>query len=412
MAQSTQRNHQSRNLQTRNHQTSFWLGNTRFRTIRSVAIAAWCVAAAWVDSPITTGQNIDSAGYSRSVAIRADSEPTDWTTASVYRVEHHGGPVAITAMDIATDGRRILIAGEDDVLRLVDAASMTLITSTGGHRDRVRCVSIHPSSRSAVTAGHDGRVMLWSISRSIDGPMRLIRSLDRAPAIAEVVHVPSGSRLMAAGFSPLLYDLPGSLRSDTGRPGETGHRIDCGQNDLRAITFTADDRIVVAGRGGVLHVFENGIEVASKPVNPGAINDLAMLPGTDRVVAVCDAGIVTATDLSTGEVIRSVNLHTGRLFAVVAVASDVVAVAGSDDAIRIIDLSNGQTIGVCRGHRGSISALASVDGALYSAGFDATVRRWSNPNRSIQSARSKQHRLSHGGIDAGPGVTPVRMPSR
>ncbi|MCB0148372.1 MAG: hypothetical protein KDE01_12065, partial [Caldilineaceae bacterium] len=51
--------------------------------------------------------------------------------------------------------------------------------------------------------------------------------------------------------------------------------------------------------------------------------------------------------------------------------------AGADRSLRIWDTDEAATIPVVlNGHQASVNALASVQGALFSAGTDGTIRRW------------------------------------
>ena len=58
-----------------------------------------------------------------------------------------------------------------------------------------------------------------------------------------------------------------------------------------------------------------------------------------------------------------------------------MATAGSDNIIRLWDLSTRRELGQLTGHAGSVSALAYQDGILVSGGFDTFLRIWQVPDQ-------------------------------
>jgi WD40 repeat protein len=75
-------------------------------------------------------------------------------------------------------------------------------------------------------------------------------------------------------------------------------------------------------------------------------------------------------------VIKRIDFLPCKLFTVAGIDKTTIAVAGSDNRIRLVDCSSGEITARLDGHQGSISSLVFCDGSLYSGGFDATVRKW------------------------------------
>ena len=69
----------------------------------------------------------------------------------------------------------------------------------------------------------------------------------------------------------------------------------------------------------------------------------------------------------------------GRLMAAVFLDADRIAVGGSDNIIRVIDVATRRELQQLIGHTGSIAALDyfADSGLLVSCSFDTTVRLWS-----------------------------------
>lgn len=309
-----------------------------------------------------------------------------------------GRPTAVTAMAASEASGLICIGTQDDRLHLIDVKTLKIVAQTAGHRDRIRSVCFSPDGQQVVSVGNDGRLQVWKISsaglnRAISTsevrPATTIsrtQTMDRTPALARVAFSPSGENIIAVGFTKKIYVL--------GRNGNPSGRLACSNMDLRAVTHDSQGRLIVAGQGGAVHVYSDdqmipvGIntsasrlhdhdhEICRCQTNPGSINDVASLPGNGRIVCVCDEGIVSQYDSAGNEVDGRVGISKGRLFAVEPLNSHTVAVAGSDDTIRIVDLAERRITESLVGHRGSIVDLAIVDGKLISAGFDATIRVW------------------------------------
>ncbi|MEM9826620.1 MAG: hypothetical protein AAF958_08525 [Planctomycetota bacterium] len=291
--------------------------------------------------------------------------------------DSEGSPRPVLAMDLDADRGLLCVAAADSRLRFFDAGTLQSMGNVAAHRDRIRCVRFSPDGRRLASVGNDGMLLIWNVGETISIRQRM----EGTPALACVDFDRSGEQLVAGGFGKQLYVL-GSPRSV---------RIQCERGDLRAIAHL-DGRILAGGRHGWLHAFENRRELLERKINPGSINAIIPLRGTPRTVSVCDGGAVVVYDFDTDQILHRIDLGVGRLFSVVAISSDRVAVAGSDDQIRIVDLSEEKTIANLSGHSGSVSSLVTMDGTLISAGYDATVRRW-----DLQSFLRDVDRVAIGG---------------
>ena len=81
-------------------------------------------------------------------------------------------------------------------------------------------------------------------------------------------------------------------------------------------------------------------------------------------------------DTESKRVIHDLEVVGSKLLSVCVVSESHLAVGGSDNMIRIFDLSSGVLVDELRGHTGSVATLRSTDGILFSGSFDTTLRRW------------------------------------
>ena len=282
----------------------------------------------------------------------------------------HRAPV-IKALAIDPLGQQLAMAGDDNRIRVLAAADLDERERLNGHRDLVRSLAFDPSGQRLVSACNAGRLIIW---QRADG-WQPIRRIDSLPAIFALRFSPDGSQLAAAGFQTglLLFDADGRRKT----------QLRCQCRDLRGLVFRQCSRqMAVVGRSGMLHLFDarSGSELGEFPLHPSRIRDIALLPGCDRVVTVGEDGAAIVFDLEQLRVVHAVNLLPCKLFSVVAVDSQTVAVAGSDNRIRLVDCHRGRVTALLEGHRGSISSLAFAKGFLYSGGFDTTIRKWTLPS--------------------------------
>lgn len=339
------------------------------------------------------------------------------TGSQIHRIDLtdiDGRPAAITAMAVSPSAGWICVGTADDRLQLIDAASMEIAGAIVAHRDRIRSVCFSPDGDRIASVGNDGQLIVWAVDK-IRG-LRRVQVIGQTPSLARVAFSPDGGRIIAVGFTNAVYVL--------GRNGNASGQMTCSHTDMRGLTHDVHGRLIVAGRagragrggGGAVHVFDRdgtdpprpsesfakpsmprltnislpsgaavgldaGSDVGDHEIrqcrtNPGTINDVATLPSDGRLVCVCDRGIVSQYDGAGNAVDIRLRIGTGRLFAVEPIDSHRVAVAGSDDVIRVVDLSSRRLTQSLRGHHGSVVDLAMMDGRLISAGYDATVRTW------------------------------------
>ena len=132
-----------------------------------------------------------------------------------------------TAYALSGDDRTVAIGSEDGSVRLLDLDSGQLRTASGRHRAPVNDASFTPDSRTLVTAGQDGDVIVWDV---------------RQAAAARDAHRPPGQRVLSRDRRrrpDALHRQPRRHGADLGSErqpsaGATVHGRCAGQPALRA----------------------------------------------------------------------------------------------------------------------------------------------------------------------------------
>lgn len=288
----------------------------------------------------------------------------------------------VTAIAADPRGEFIAVAGDDHEIRILRASNLGKVTMLQGHRDVIRTLAFAPDGNRLVSAGNDGQLILWDRDESF----ATLQAMQGTPALACVRFSPDGRELAAVGFGNEVFII--------GRGMQATPEFECDCRDLRAVAYRDDNRVLaIAGRSGDLHLFDvaSGLLLGDHALHRSRIHDIAFHRQSNSIVCVSDDGSVTVFDTESRRLRQRLAVTTGKLFAVAILSSQLVAVAGSDNVIRIVNTDEGAVVRTLEGHAGSVSTLASSGGALFSGGYDATLRRW-----SIGDSEASDRRIAEG----------------
>jgi WD40 repeat protein len=296
------------------------------------------------------------------------------------------GDIRSVVTSIAADprGEFVAAAGDDHSIRILRMSDLSTLRTLQGHRDVIRTLAFDPAGSRLVSAGNDGQLIVWNRDKSF----RVHQRIQETPALARVRFSPDGSELAAVGFANEVYVL--------GRSDRERRIFRCNCNDLRAVAYRDDNQLLaVAGRSGDLHLFDpqSGLLLSDHALHRGRIHDIAFHRQTNVAVCVAEDGCVTLFDTANRRLVRRIPVASGKLFAVAVLDPQLIAVAGSDNVIRVVNTDDGTVIRKLEGHVGSVSTLALSGGVLFSGGYDASVRRW-----SIGDAELPQQRIAEGDV--------------
>jgi WD40 repeat protein len=101
-------------------------------------------------------------------------------------------PVTVVqALAFSPDGRRLLSAGRDRLLRLWDAETGALVKEMAGHTDVVFAAAFHPEGRRIASGGRDRVVRIWDAERGEE----LVRLPGHTNYIFSLAFSPDGATL-------------------------------------------------------------------------------------------------------------------------------------------------------------------------------------------------------------------------
>ncbi|PAY19546.1 hypothetical protein CKO51_10525 [Rhodopirellula sp. SM50] len=321
-------------------------------------------APGWATEP----QPPVAAGLSAKPAVERLTQVVESQTIRLRAVSSDFGRTIVQAIASDPRGKLIAVAGDDHAIRIMDTAQLKVRATLQGHTDIIQTLHFDPAGHRLVSAGNDGQLIIWNR----DADFGVDQRMQGTPALACVRFSPDGREIAAVGFENKVYLFTREKRAE--QP-----QAECDCTDLRAVDYSGDGKLLaVAGRSGDLHLFDRATNklIDDYQIHTGRIHDLKFNGLSPVIVTAGEDGYVVMFDTDIKRPIGRIAVTTGKLFSVCILDRQHLAVAGSDNMIRIVNVTLGRVVEQLIGHTGSIAALASSGDALFSGGYDATLKRW------------------------------------
>ncbi len=294
----------------------------------------------------------------------------------------HTSAVTSVAMDPL---RRYVASGSrDSIVRVWSLDDQSLVYELVGHRGDVQTVAFSPDGRYLASSGLDFAVLLWNMEtgeqvRQFSGHSAAVRSL---------VFSPDGATLVTASRDTqvIVWDveLGAAVRTLSGHTATA-----------QTVAFSPDGAMIASGAGDgeiILWNAVTGERLINWTSSINGVNDLDFTADGMRLVSALGDSTVAIWATENGALERTIGVDDVPL-SLALVADQTSAFIGlRSGAVAVIDLANGQTTDVLRGHLGEVYGVAiSADGRIgVSGASDATVRLW-NVTNPAEQARYSDH---------------------
>ncbi len=309
------------------------------------------------------GKTLASAGDDNAVRL--------WDAASgkALRVlQGHEG--AVFSVAFSPDGKTLASGGNDKALRLWDIASGMQLRVLQGHEGWARSLAFSPDSKTLASAGWDKTVRLWNAATC-----KALRVLQQGDcAVSSLAYSPDGKTLASAGDDKTvrLWDAA-SGKALRVLPGHEGWvRSLAYSPDGKTLASAGDDQTVrlwAAASGKALRVLEH----------EGGVNSLAFSPDGKTLVSGGNDKDLLMWDIASGLPLRVLQGHKSSVRSLTySPDGKTLASGGHDRAVRLWDTVGGKALRVLQGHEGWVRCLAySPNGKiLASAGYHLAVHTW------------------------------------
>lgn len=289
----------------------------------------------------------------------------------------------VTALASSKDGRYLAVAGDDHAIRIVDTSTGKTIQTVLGHQDWIQSLLfVYPREESEsiavdspeesvpelFSAGHDGRVLRWKYVFPLEAEEVAI-----VPYAIRSISVSNQRNLLAiGGFADevLLYDLA---------QGQYIHRLQCELKDQRTVRFSPDGQRVLSGSSdGQIRVWETstGTLIANYRHHQRRVHTAVFSTDGTCITSAGEDRHLVRYDVENERVLWSTEMALSKMMSLCLVNDDMIAVAGADNKIRLLDAQTESIVAELSGHTGTVAVMTQCGESLASGSFDTTVRVW------------------------------------
>ncbi len=329
-------------------------------------------------------------------------QPPPTAASQEYRIVTPGDQAL--ALVYSPDGKTLATAGFPGVVNLWDMVNRKRIGTLKGEKSTIRSVTFSPDGKTVACVNDAGLVRLWDLAteelkQTLPGLSDSMRRAARTMMLDSIAFAPDGRLLAVSGFGPTNADGDDRLYELRVFDIKAGQPIwsHMGRGEQACSLAFAPDGATLA-RAGLRTVklwdSKTGEPIRTLTPTKGTIFAVAFTPGGQTLVGGGNiltkdvnhqAGLVTFWNLMTGQIIHTLEGHTGGVHAV-AVSPDGRMVAsggdgygrssnyGSPSEIKLWDIATGKLVRTIDGERGVVRSLAfAPDGKTLVYCDDSTV---------------------------------------
>jgi WD40 repeat protein len=320
-----------------------------------------------------------------------------------------GSQGLIRDLAVTADGRKLLAASTDGLIRIWNLATMSLHAEFAGHGAPLRAVTVTPDNRWAISGGHDNIIKVWDLQSE-----KLFRELEgHTSFITDLAVTPDGSILVSSTFNSVyLWNLPDGRRigelqgnpgralgitpegrfvlsgMEIGRPEErglgiwdikTGARVTVlsgNKTPIGTLAITPDGRFAITGSYDGVMIWDL---TSRQPVGrhdlgkPQEVHSLAIWPDGSRFAAASDDGQLRLWTLHNTSA-KPLPDPDADLFTCVLITADgrQVITGSADGVVRLWHPQTGELAGTLEGHSKRVVTLLITPngGRLISGSYD------------------------------------------
>ncbi len=279
------------------------------------------------------------------------------------------------AIALSHDARLLAAGGENGTLALFRANDNTTFQRLRGHAGKVRAAVFHPQGEWLASAGDDGFIILWTLSRDAE-EMLTIKNKRKWQASEEVWALavsPDGYRIASAGDdnSVTLWEVKtgaSSLSFKGHASGVSRLAFSPAENILAGASYDNTVYLWNTETGLLLHRLEahtDDVESVSFSLNGKRLAS----SGRDKTIRLWA--------VNSGELLRTLRGHDDTVFDASIMDDGQHLVSGSSDStLRFWDIESGATLQVLQGHKAGVTAVSVKGKNVFSAGRDGMMMRW------------------------------------
>lgn len=284
------------------------------------------------------------------------------------------GSDQLKAVVMTADGRHIVSAGMDKLVRVWEVSGAKEERALSGHTNQIYGLAMHPVQRVVFSSSWDRLAIAWDLRNGNE-----LRRFTHDKDVNGCALSRDGSRLVTGCDDKNAY----VWNTSTGKMQQTlqGHG-----GFVLAVAMSPNDRFIATGSNDRLAKVWNadtGEVLATFPQHTASITALAFTPDS-RFVASCGDETPRLWEAATGREVQKFVGHD-RMVTTLAIAPDGrrLLTGGDDGTVRLWDLATGKQLHRFDGHTDYVTGVRFARDGLHavSCSRDRTIRLWGLPVR-------------------------------
>jgi WD40 repeat protein len=338
-------------------------------------------------------------------------------------------PGDVKAVAFSPDGKILVVAGTDRIIRFWEPATGKEFCQLIGHEDAVTSLAFSADGKFLASGGYDSSVHLWDVSNgkalkkfnvefgwvtalafspdakalAVGGRQRALQVRDIATGqelwkmhrpmwITSLVYSKDGKTLISANKAVFNRTIDDGLRLWDAATGQEVAKLDGHKGNVHALALTPDGKILAsAGSDRTIRLWDlvDKKETTKIEGHLASVYTLGFATDGQTLASGSADGTIRLWESATGKERHSVTTAQGEVLAI-ALAPDGKTVASAhfqNQAVQLWDTATGKNHATVSGHGAAITTLAfSPDSTTLASGAkERTIRLW-----DLKSGKERQ----------------------
>ncbi|MEO8612652.1 MAG: hypothetical protein ABI690_32460 [Chloroflexota bacterium] len=319
-------------------------------------------------------------------SAQANAAPVDLSSVQPITVANAAQVANITMLNAGTedlvgaiafspDGKTLAV-GVGKVIKLIDVATNTVLTTLEGHADSILSVAYSPDGTMLVSGSQDQTVRIWDVAT---GESLKNIAVDSGYPRSRVIFSPDGKTIAQSNFGPLrMWDVAtgNEITTIQATGGDVGVNFSAFSPDGTLLATAGGDHIVQ------LWDVASGSLVASLNGHVASVVAVAFSPDGKILASGADDKLVDLWDVETHHILQDLEGNVNPVSSV-AFSPDGSVIASASRDVRLWNVATGEVLATLPSLIGFSNVAFSPDGKLLAfSNADDAIELWGTASAS------------------------------